>query len=169
MVQMSSILGVLAILLGVLVMVFPLAGVFTASVITGLGILFLGIWFLVLSFGIWDENKFASIAYIILGVLAIVVGIGLFGNVLAFSFLAALWFYVGGFFLLITGILGFFAREGTIPRGGSGLMVLMGVVYIILGLYAFNPFYLAIIIGITLILDGVAVIFIRPQDVVVGE
>ncbi|MDP3066527.1 MAG: DUF308 domain-containing protein [Methanobacteriaceae archaeon] len=166
---MSSMLGFLAILLGIMVMAFPLAGVFTASVITGLGILFLGIWFMVLSFGSWDENKIASLAYIVLGILAVVVGIGLFGNVVTFSFLAALWFYVGGFFLLITGFLGFFAREGTIPKGGSGLMVLMGIVYIILGLYAFNPFYLAIIIGITLILDGVAVLFIRPPEVVVGE
>lgn len=91
-------------------MVFPLFSVFTASVIAGIGILFLGIWFLIQSFGVWDDNKGASIANLILGVLAIVVGIGLFGNILAFSFLVSLWLYIAGFFLIISGIMSLFAK-----------------------------------------------------------
>ena len=39
-------LGILAIILGLTVIIFPLFSIFTASMIAGIGILFLGIWFL---------------------------------------------------------------------------------------------------------------------------
>ena len=45
-------LGILAIILGLLVIAFPLISVFTASVLAGLGVLFLGIWFLVQTFAV---------------------------------------------------------------------------------------------------------------------
>ena len=162
----NILLGILAIILGLLVMVFPLFSVFTASVIAGIGILFLGIWFLIQSFGVWESNKGASIANLILGVLAIVVGIGLFGNILAFSFLVSLWLYIAGFFLIISGIMSLFAKEGTMGKGSGALGVILGILYIILAAYAWNPLYLALLIGIWLIVDGIALFFISPADVI---
>ena len=46
----NVLLGILAIILGILVMVFPLFSVFTASVLAGFAIIFLGIWLLVTKF-----------------------------------------------------------------------------------------------------------------------
>ncbi|MCK9150876.1 DUF308 domain-containing protein [Methanobacterium alcaliphilum] len=160
-----TLLGVLTIILGILVMVFPLFSVFTVSVLAGLGVLFLGIWLLSLGFGAWAQNKGLGVAYLILGIIAIIIGLGLFGNVLALSFLASLWLYFGGFFLIIGGIMGFIARDATIHKGSNALLVIMGILYIILGTYALNPLYLAIIIGISLVIDGIALLFVNPIEI----
>lgn len=160
----NVLLGILAIILGILVMAFPLFSVFTASVLAGFAIVFLGIWLLVQSFGVWGENKGASIVYLILGLIAIVGGIGLFGSVLAFSFLASFWLYFAGFFLIISGIMSLFTKEGTTGKGIGGVGVILGILYIILGAYAWNPIYLAYLIGIWLIIDGIALFFVKPAQ-----
>ena len=46
-------------------------------------------------------SKGASIAFLILGFIAIIGGIGLFGHILVFSTLASFWLYFAGFFLII--------------------------------------------------------------------
>jgi len=165
----NVLLGILAIILGLLVMIFPLFSVFTVSLIAGIGVLFLGIWLLIQSFGVWEANKGISIAYLILGVLAIIVGIGLFGNVLAFSFLVSLALYIAGFFLILSGILSLFSKEGTMGKGSGVLGIILGIMYLILSAYAWNPYYLALLIGIWLIIDGVALFFVNPAEMVNPE
>ncbi|MEW6010390.1 MAG: DUF308 domain-containing protein [Euryarchaeota archaeon] len=162
----NVLLGILAIILGLLVIAFPLFSVFTASVLAGFAIILLGIWLLVQSFGVWSTSKGISIVYLILGLIALVGGIGLFGSILAFSFLASFWLYFAGFFLIISGIMSLFAKEGTMGKGAGGAGVILGILYIILASYAWNPYYLALLIGIWLIIDGVALFFISPSDMV---
>jgi len=165
----NVLLGIIAIILGILVIAFPLAGVFTASVMAGLAILILGIWLLIQSFEVWSKSKGMSILYLILGILGIFIGIDLFGSILAFSFLASFWLYFAGFFLLISGIMSFFVKEGTAGKGSGGIGIILGILYIILGAYAWNPFYLAIIIGIWLIIDGITLFFVSPSDLMKME
>ena len=160
----NILLGILAIILGILVMIFPLFSVFTVSLIAGIGVLFLGIWLLIQSFGVWEGNKGVSIAYLILGILAIILGIGLFGNIVAFSFLVSLAIYIAGFFLLLSGILSLFSKEGTVGKGSGVLGIILGILYMILAAYAWNPIYLAFLIGIWLIIDGIALFFVKPVE-----
>ncbi len=159
----NALLGILAVILGILVLAFPLISVFTVSVLAGFGILFLGIWLLVQSFGVWDVSKGAAIANLIFGLFAIIIGIGLFGNILAFSFLASFWLFFAGFFLIISGISSLLTRTGTGGKGVGVLGVLLGILYIVLATFAWNPFYLAMIIGIWLIIDGIALFFVGPS------
>ena len=158
----NALFGILAIILGILVIAFPLFSVFTASVLAGFAIIFLGIWLLVQSFGVWGKSKGASIAYLILGLIAIIGGIGLFGSILAFSFLASFWLYFAGFFLIISGIMSLFTKEGTAGKGAGGLGIILGILYVILGAYAWNPFYLAFLIGIFLIIEGISIMLVGP-------
>ncbi len=160
----NVLLGILAIILGLLVIAFPLFSVFTASVLAGFAVIFLGIWLLSQSFGTWSKSKGASIAFLILGIIAVIGGIGLFGNILAFSLLASFWLYFAGFFLIISGIMSFFTKEGTAGKGVGGLGIILGILYIILGSYAWNPYYLALLIGIWLIVDGITLFFISPSE-----
>ncbi len=160
----NVLLGILAIILGILVIIFPLFSVFTVSLIAGIGVLFLGIWLLIQSFGVWESNKGVSISYLILGILAIIVGVGLFGNILAFSFLVSLALYIAGFFLILSGILSLFSKEGTAGKGSGVLGIIMGILYMILAAYAWDPFYLALLIGIWLIIDGIALFFVNPME-----
>ncbi|MBI4813032.1 MAG: DUF308 domain-containing protein [Methanobacterium sp.] len=136
----NVLLGILAIILGLIVIAFPLISVFTFSVLAGMGVLILGIWFLVQAFSVWESSKGISIVYLILGIIAIIAGIGLVGNILALSFLASFILYLAGFFLL-------------------------GIMYLILGFYAWDPFYLALLIGIWLIISGVFEIINPKKEV----
>ena len=155
-------LGILAIILGLTVIIFPLFSIFTASMIAGIGILFLGIWFLIQFFALWDGNKGASIAYLILSILAIIVGIGIFGNISAFSFLISLWLYIAGLFLIISGIMSLFTKPEAYGKGSGVSGTILGIIYIVLAAYAWNPFYLGLLIGIWLIIDGITLFFINP-------
>ena len=53
----NVLLGIFAIILGLLVMAFPLISVFTASVLAGFTIMILGIWLFVQSFETWGTSK----------------------------------------------------------------------------------------------------------------
>jgi uncharacterized membrane protein HdeD (DUF308 family) len=154
----ATLLGILAIILGLLVMAFPLISVFLASDIVGIGLIFIGVWLLAQSFEIWSSSKGVSIAALILGILGIIVGIGLFGKILAFSILIGLIIYIGGLFLIISGIISLISGQGNAGRWGGILGIILGILYIIVGLYALNPFYLALLIGIWLILTGIFMI-----------
>jgi len=157
-------LGIVAIILGILIIAFPLISIFTLSVLVGIGILFLGIWFFVQASRLWTISKAVSIAYLILGIIAIVAGIGTMGNVYALSFLASFIIYLTGFFLLISGILTLFTGVGSTAKGIGGLGVVLGILFLIIGVYALNPIYLAFIIGIWLIFDGISLFFVSPTE-----
>ena len=70
-----------------------------------------------------------SIAALILGILAVIVGIGLFGKIVAFSIFVSLWIYIGGLFLIITGIMSLFSDGSTASKGAGGLGIVLGILY----------------------------------------
>ena len=163
----NVLLGILAIILGILIIVFPLISVFALSVLLGIGIIFLGIWFFVQMSRVWVTSKAASIAYLILGVIGIIAGIGLVGNIVALAFLSSFILYLVGFFILISGILTLFTGAGAAGKGIGILGVILGILFIYLGLYPIlAPFYLAFIIGFWLIFDGIALFFGSPSSLV---
>jgi membrane protein HdeD len=156
--------GILAIILGILIMAFPLFSVFTLSVLTGFGLLLIGIWLLVMSFESWSSSKGMSIAALILGLIGIIVGIGLFGSILAFSIFVSLVIYIGGIFLILAGIIALISGKGAAGRWGGLLGIILGILYLIIGIYALNPLYLAWLIGIFLVLTGIFQIFLPAAE-----
>lgn len=155
----NVLLGIVAIILGLIVMAFPLLGVFTASAIAGIGIMALGIWLFIQSFELWSSSKAGSIALLILGIIALMLGLALFGHIMLFSFLASFWFYFAGFFLLITGFFSIFATKESGSSGIGIFGVVLGIIYIILGAYAWNPLYLGFLIGIYFVFAGIMQFF----------
>ncbi len=144
-------------------MAFPLISVFTISMLAGFTLMILGIWLFVQSFETWDANKAMSVAYLILGILAIIVGIGLFGRIVAFSIFAGFWLYIVGLFMVITGIMSMFSNGSTASKGAGGLGIIIGILYIILGMFAWNPYYLTMLIGIWLVIAGIMEFF-KPSE-----
>ena len=75
----------------------------------------------------------------------------------AVSFLVTFQFYIVGFIMIIFGITGLASRVSRISNFTSILVLLMGIVAIALAIFTGNnPLYLAIIIGIVLIIEGIA-------------
>ncbi len=151
--------GILAIILGLFIFAFPFFSVFTLSVLTGFGIILIGIWLLAMAYETWASSKGTSIAALILGIIGIIVGIGLFGSILAFSILAGMVIYIGGLFLIIAGIVALISGKGA-GRWSGILGIILGILYLVIGLYALNPLYLAYLIGLFLILSGIFQIFL---------
>jgi uncharacterized membrane protein HdeD (DUF308 family) len=90
-----------------------------------------------------------------------VAGIGLMGNVQAFSFLASFIIYLAGFYLLFSGTLALFTGITTYEKGIGAVGVILGITYLIVGIFALNPYYLALLIGIWLIIDGIRLFFVK--------
>lgn len=147
--------GIVAILLGIFIIVFPMFSVFTLSILTGMGIIFIGIWLLAMSYDLWTDTKTMSVISLILGILGIIVGIILIGKIEAFSILTALLIYVGAFFLIIAGIVALASGEGPLGRGTGILGVIFGVIFLMVGLFALDPIYLAFLIGLFLLITGI--------------
>jgi len=160
----NVLIGILAIILGLVVIAFPLISVLTFSVLMGIGIIFLGIWFFSQGFHVWEKNLAAGIADLLLGIIAVLFGIVFLGDVPAFEFLTFLGLYIVGLFLIIAGLMALFSGKDLKARGIGVLGIIFGILYFVLGVYVANPFFLAVIIGAFLILAGIMEISIQPAE-----
>ena len=91
------------------------------------------------------------------------------GNVYAFSFLASFIIYLAGFWMIFAGTLAIFNGITTYERGWGAIGIILGITYLIVGIYALNPYYLALLIGIFLILDGIRLFFVKTPEEEIEE
>ncbi len=145
--------GIIAIILGILIMVFPFISSFVLSAIFGIAFIILGIYYLVISSHTWSISKGATAGYVILGILALICGYILFCDILVFDLFVSVYLYVFGFMLIIAGIMRLFQKG--YKKAPAILNIILGIITILLGVYAMmDPIYVAIIIGVALIVDG---------------
>jgi membrane protein HdeD len=155
----KNIVGILAIIFGLLILIFPLLSQFVLSIMTGIGIIILGIYFILAGSHSWSVSKTGGLLYIIIGFLGFIAGILILGNILLFDVLIGLYLYIAGFMLLFAGLAGLFTRTIMMARASAGLMAFLGIITIILGYFALlSPIYVAIILGVSLIIDGIAIL-----------
>lgn len=149
--------GIIAVILGILIMVFPFASNFVLSAIFGIAFIILGIYYLAVSPHTWNISKATSAGYIILGILALICGYILFFNILVFDEFISIYLFVFGFMLIISGIIRLFQKG--YKKAPAILNIILGIITIFLGIYAMmSPIYVAIIIGVALIVDGFGLI-----------
>jgi membrane protein HdeD len=156
----NVVLGILGILLGVIVIVFPLISVFTVNAIAGIGIIFIGIWILLKS--LKNDSISAGVAGLIVAVFAIMMGIVFIGDIKAFEFFSFIALYIVGFFVALAGLESLISGKGLKGKGIGVLGIIIGILLVVLGSFAANPLVLAALIGAFLILAGLIEIF-APQ------
>ena len=101
-------LAIVLIILGIIVLAFPLLGLVPISILTGLGVAFLGIGLILAGFSDRVESSGLGLLEIVLGIIALVLGLGFILNPGLFSFVAGLLVAMAGLFLLIIGIVAVF-------------------------------------------------------------
>ncbi len=153
------IVGILAVILGVVALANPFAASMTATVFAGWCFIFLGAFQTFASFGAATTG--AKIAGVILGVLAVVIGVHIiaepFAGLLSLTFAAGILFIVSGVF---KGVFGFSNFEGS----ARWAMLLSGAVSLILGLMVLNNFpqsaavLLGVLLAVELLSDGISAI-----------
>ncbi len=152
--------GVLGILMGLIVILFPLISIVTVNAIAGIGIIFVGIWILIKS--LKNDSIAAGVAGLIVAVFAIMMGIVFIGDIKAFEFFTFIALYVVGFFLALAGVESLISGKGLQAKGIGALGIIIGILFVIIGTYAGNPLVLAALIGAFLILAGIVEIF-KPE------
>ena len=151
--EKNLLLGILGILLGIIVIVFPLISIFTVNAIAGIGIIFIGIWILIKS--LKNDSLAAGAAGLIVAVFAIMMGIVFIGDIKAFEFFTFIALYVVGFFIALAGITSLISGEGLKGKATGALGIIIGILFVIIGTYAANPLVLAAMIGAFLIIAGI--------------
>ncbi len=149
--------GILAIILGLIVIVFPLISVVSLSKLVGIGIIFLGIWILVQS--LKSGSLAAGVAGLILSIFVIMMGIVFVGDIKAFAFFTFAAIYIVGFFIILAGLAALASGQGLKEKGIGALGVIIGILFIVVGTFTGNPFVLSAMIGAFLIIAGIMEIF----------
>ena len=151
----NKFVSLLAIILGIIIIAFPMIGVIGTSSLIGLSVLLISIYLLVVGVAIIDYNKSGAIIDLILGII-LFLSLGLIFNPNLFAFLAEISLYLAGIVLIIVGVVALVnnrhARFG-FYIGISG--IILGLVYIIIGTYVADPIILGTLIGLWLVITGV--------------
>jgi uncharacterized membrane protein HdeD (DUF308 family) len=156
--------AIVLIILGLIVLAFPLLGVIPIALITGFLVLILGFGLLfggIIELGESEGLKSASLGSleIILGIIALVLGLGFIYNPSLFAITAGFIVYLVGIFLIIVGIVGMIIKSGN-SRWNGIVTLIIGILYLIMGtLFVSNPIYLGILIGLWLLITGIIILF----------
>ena len=152
--------GILSIILGLIFILFPMFSSELVSVIVGLSLLFFGISSIFMGWNMRDGiNNTSGNIILIVGIIAVIFGFLFIFYIDALSFLIGIQFYLVGFIMIIFGIAGIFSRMNRFSTFTSIFVLLMGIVAIALATFAMNqPIYIAIIIGVVLIVEGIMMI-----------
>ena len=149
-------ISIIAIILGIIIIAFPMLGVITAADILGLSVLLLAIFLLANGVSDVEYNTTRGLINTILGIIMLIISLGLIFNPSIFAFLTALTIYLAGIFLIIIGLIIIVGNRDNKYGFWMGILgIVLGVIYIILGTYIKNPLVLGSLIGIWLLVTGV--------------
>ena len=148
--------SLIAIILGIITIAFPMFGVIAASDILGLSVLLLAVFLLTNGVSEVEYNATRGLLNAILGLIMLIISLGLIFNPSLFSFLTALTIYLAGIFLIIIGLIIIVGNRDNKYGFWMGILgILLGVIYIIIGTYINNPVILGSLIGIWLLATGI--------------
>lgn len=155
--------GIVAIIIGIFVIAILFTKNFTINESIGIGVTFLGIWMLILSYDVKNYNNIESALYFILFLISIVTGIIIYLNITFPGLPLSIWIYIAGILILISGIIALTGKE--IIEKGTGITgMILGIISLALTYYLYNLLYMAIIIGIWLIIIGIIQFFISYDE-----
>ena len=149
-------IGILAIILGIIIIAFPMIGVIGTSALFGVSTLLVSIIVLMIGVSIMDYNTLGAVTDYVVGVIMLIISLLIIFNPTYFAFLAAIILYIAGIFIMVIGLIALInnrdAKYG-FYIGISGIV--LGIIYIIIGTYIKDPLILGSLIGIWLIITGV--------------
>ncbi|WP_298500479.1 DUF308 domain-containing protein [uncultured Methanobrevibacter sp.] len=144
--ESNQISGILSILLGLIFIICPIFSTAFLSILIGLSLVFFGIASILSGFNAIN---------IVIGILAIFVGLVFVFNISALSFIFALQFYIIGIILILAGIVGLIS-DSQISKIASIFIIILGIISFALGGFSIGqPLFAAILIGVALIVQGV--------------
>lgn len=152
----SKFISLLAILLGLMIIIFPIMGVVGVADLIGLSLLLISIYLLVVGVAIIDYNKRGAILDLILGMILLFLSICLIFNFAVLGALAQITLYLSGIVLIIVGVVSLINNRQSRYGFYIGIAgVILGLLYIVIGTYVADPIILGTLIGLWLVISGV--------------
>jgi hypothetical protein len=150
--------ALILILIGMIVLAFPIIGLFPFSLITGLIISIVGVGLLLGGIVEIGESFGLGISGITLGIIALILGIGFIINPALFSFVASLLVFIAGFILLGIGIVTITGKFGGDKSSGV-VSLILGLIYLIIATLVSDPAILGTLIGLWILITGFLMLF----------
>ena len=155
-------IALILIILGLIVIAFPLLGLVSVAVLSGFLVLMLGIG-LILA-GIFEmgesEGTGMGISLFILGIIALILGIGFIFNSALFAWVVGFIVWIIGLFLIIEGIARILSKTGGRSCGFKD--IIFGVIILFVGLFlATYTWLLGVLIGLWLLTTGIRMLYIE--------
>ncbi|MEE0902749.1 MAG: DUF308 domain-containing protein [Methanobrevibacter sp.] len=152
----TKFVSLLAIILGLIIIIFPALGLIGASSLIGLSVLLMSIYLLVVGVTIIDYNTSGAIIDLILGLLLLFLSIGLIFNPALLGFITEITLYLAGIMLIIVAVASLINNRSSRYGFYIGIAgIVLGLLYIIIGTYISNPIVLGTLIGIWLVISGI--------------
>ncbi|WP_296883874.1 DUF308 domain-containing protein [uncultured Methanobrevibacter sp.] len=152
----TKFVSLLAIILGLIIILFPVFGLVGASSLIGLSVLLMSIYLLVVGVSIIDYNSSGAILDLILGMILLFMSIGLIFNPALLGFLTQITLYLAGIMLIIVSLVSLINNRMSRFGFYVGIAgIILGLLYIVIGTYVSNPIILGTLIGIWLVINGV--------------
>jgi uncharacterized membrane protein HdeD (DUF308 family) len=152
----KSIASIFGILLGIIIIVFPMVGIITAGFVAGVSILLLGMFLLITGMSEIDFAPKIGLISVITGILLFILSLLIIFNPSLVAFLIELNFYLVGIILMIISLIMLIGNRDNKYGYWTGISgIVLGILYIIIGALVEDPFILGTIIGLWLIIAGV--------------
>ena len=152
----TKFISLLAILLGLIIIAFPIMGVIGVSSLIGLSVLLMSVYLLVVGVSIIDYNTSGAILDLFLGIVLLLLSICLIFNPALLGFLTEISLYLAGIMLIVVGLVSLINNRTSRYSFYIGIAgVVLGLLYIIIGTYLADPIVLGTLIGIWLVVSGI--------------
>ena len=149
-------ISLLAIIFGLIIIIFPVMGLIGVSSLIGLSVLLMSIFLFVLGVSIIDYNTSGAILDLILAILLLFLSFGLIFNPALLGFLTEITMYIAGIMLIIVAVASLINNRSSRYGFYVGIFgIALGLLYIVIGTYLSNPIVLGALIGIWLVISGV--------------
>ena len=152
----TKFVSLLAILLGLIIIIFPILGLIGVNALIGLSVLLMSIYLLVVGVAIIDYNRTGALLDLILGMLLLFLSICLIFNPALIGFIAEITLYLAGIMLIIVAVVSLINNRASRYGFYIGIAgIVLGLLYIVIGTYISNPIVLGALIGIWLVISGI--------------
>lgn len=150
-----QIFGILFLILGILFIVYPVYSAEVVSLIAGISLMAFGFAEIISGFSAWSRATHLSILEILLGICAIIFGLLFIYKIDALSFIVAFQFYLISFVMILVGFISIILGPDTKSKVAAALILILGIISFVLGVYSLiQPLYVAIFVGLCLIMEG---------------
>ena len=147
--------GLLYILLGIMLIVFPMVSSDVLSICIGFALVFFGIAAISKGFVFRGEsNKAYSYLAIAIGIFSLIFGILFIFSINALTFLTSLEFYIIGIIMMAYGFVGIFYLDGK-NKISAILVLILGILVVVFAAFlASQPILIAVLVGVALMIEG---------------